>query len=236
MPPDRSSLLQGVIRLPPERPPLYPWEGRWIRRQVPRSVSKTGWLEGTEEDWRAAWLLAAGLYDLSVVTLPKGVTEVRIWHNIARYGFFGTIIQRRPNAFYGAQVARPEWGPPDQCRGWAEAIEPCVAWETLWQLLMDQGILDLPDATDLDGVELPIEDGQSYTVEVQIEGRYRTYEYSSPEHRPWPEARRMEAIASILRWGFSGCPSSEQRKSTEQGNSRHAPELPQRTRLEVACE
>jgi len=149
-------------------------------------------------DYPRRWALAAGLHDLSRVLLPKGVVEVRIWEEFNPHTRYqGTIVQKRNSSFYGADLF---FGAvePDSCGGWAVGLVPCDSWESVWSELLSQGLMELPDSSELpDGHFL--EDGIGLVVEIQAEGQYRTYHYDDPDYQTWTEARRVEKIIDVVR-------------------------------------
>jgi len=59
----------------------------------------------------------------------------------------------------------------------------------------------LPDSSQLKDEQI-VHDGTSYVVEVKKDGVYRKYAYGNPDYQPWPEAKQMLRIASILYTGF----------------------------------
>lgn len=144
-------------------------------------------LSGSEEQW----LESKGLYDLSKVTLPKGVVEVRLWDDIGVIN--GTIVQKRGSAFHGAQVFLPEDCSPGHCGGWVVALTPCVPWDQLWSALAKQGVMD-PPATG--GSALGGGANETYTVEVQADGKYWAKQYA-PAADNGPAAQKVKAFDGV---------------------------------------
>jgi hypothetical protein len=76
-------------------------------------------------------------------------------------------------------------------------IAPKSGWDKLWTSLVQLDLLTLPDSSTLHGEELVV-DGVCYVVEINHDGRYRTYEYSNPQHQKWPEAKKIIGIVQTL--------------------------------------
>jgi hypothetical protein len=98
---------------------------------------------------------------------------------------------------------------PDGCYGWAAGLEPCVPWDQVWNDLLRNGVMTLDDDGELTGRRLHPGEVDEYVVEIQRDGKYRTYSYSDPQRQRWPEARRMLAIALTLRRSFHQCRTLE---------------------------
>jgi hypothetical protein len=105
-------------------------------------------------------------------------------------------VQKRDSSFQGADLLFGSIE-PDYCAGWAVGLEPCASWESAWLELLELGLMDLPDSTELPG-EQSVEDGVAYVIELQSQGKYRTYHYSNPNDQTWPEARRIEKIIDVV--------------------------------------
>src|SRR5262249_49896458 len=85
---------------------------------------------------------------------------------------------------------------------------PKSGWVTVWQRLVDEGILSLPEASEIncsvDGI-----DGIAYVVETNSNNTYRTYKYGDPGLAKCNEAKRILEIWGIIYEefgleGFSG--------------------------------
>lgn len=70
-------------------------------------------------------------------------------------------------------------------------------WEQIYQKVTEVGIWNLPDESELpsDGI---VSDGWGLVVELHDSNQYRTYKYSNPDTRPWPEAEKADEIYSII--------------------------------------
>jgi hypothetical protein len=73
--------------------------------------------------------------------------------------------------------------------------EPKAGWENLWENLVKEGVVTLPDGLDV-GV-LPDPDAFSFTMETKYEGIYRVYSYYSG-YKEIKEARHMAEIVNII--------------------------------------
>jgi hypothetical protein len=169
---------QGVLVRPPERAAPYSWERYYL--QYPK-----------------AWTTEAGIHDLASTTLPEGVEEIRVWtHYSPRTRYVGTVLQKRGKTFNAVRIAFPAVDPA-KCEGLVRGVAACAPWDVTWAELERLGVMTLPDASELAG-QVIVEDGTGYVVEVQRGGQYRTYHYDNTTSQTWPEARKIEAIASAL--------------------------------------
>ena len=131
------------------------------------------------------------LYRLRNVTIAPGDIEVRLWV-VFGLGPLQTIILRRVAGKWSG------WsGPSTNSAQELEPLHPRSNWETVWSKLSELGIMELPDASSLPD-EVGVFDGISYVVEINADGKYRTYEYGNPAEQPWPEAKKMVRIARVL--------------------------------------
>ena len=94
-----------------------------------------------------------------------------------------------------------------------ELPEPISGWDATWKSLVDKGILDLPDATEIDCNDNGYTDGDSLIVEYKVNRTYRTYKYDNPSRtykydNPRPkkprcsEAKQISEIYKIIKDEF----------------------------------
>lgn len=79
--------------------------------------------------------------------------------------------------------------------------EPKSGSEAFWSKISKEGILSLPDSSELKNPAFVV-DGGSYVVELLTNKEYRTYHYSNPEYQKWPEAKKLLSIIKIIRDEF----------------------------------
>lgn len=141
-----------------------------------------------ERDFFAEYLADHhGIRPLSELVLPEGTSEVRAWF----YGcvLHGVLISRAGDQWAAAGLVNTNE---------FVALEPVGTWPALWDRLLAEGLLSLPDEKELGPLRLTTHP-TSYKVEIHRGGRYREYEWTNPGLRSEPEARAVLRIARILR-------------------------------------
>lgn len=76
--------------------------------------------------------------------------------------------------------------------------EPESGWQNVWQKLLEAEILDLPDYSELPEYDMGYLHGIAYFVEINKDGKYRTYAYSNPQVQMLKEAEQMMKISEII--------------------------------------
>lgn len=146
----------------------------------------------------------AGLSDLKTTVLPGNDLEVRIW--AFAFNDIGCVAFKRVNGKFSA--LRVPMIDSDRNRYVSEPYpEPASGWDAFWNKLVSEGVLSLPDSSCFtDG--FAVLDGIGYLIEINTEGNYRLYGYSSPSIRT-PEhgatdlngimaAKQMDNIAGLI--------------------------------------
>lgn len=148
---------------------------------------------------------------LWVVGMPAGALEVRVWiiegSNIVVYR-----LMRHDNEWTGF-YAHDNYKHIDLCDDgmWKTnkanppipifALTPRSGWENLWTKLKALGILTFPDTNLFHNMDFVL-DGSCYIIEINDEGRYRSYPYNDLEHLEYPKAKQMMEIPKTLREEF----------------------------------
>jgi hypothetical protein len=144
---------------------------------------------------------AAKLPKLRAAVLPEGEMEIRIWRGFGLGELEGFIFRRSKewSAFYLRGVD------PRMSRMKPQRVSliPKSGWDIFWGRLTAEGVLSLPDASELRDYKHGIKDGVSYAVEINMNRRYRTYHYSNPEDQEHGEAKHMVRINDILAEEFN---------------------------------
>ena len=142
---------------------------------------------------------AANLSPLDSEELTGDDLEFRVWVGFGKKPLEGFVISRADGRWKGTflESMNATTKPPYR----RELPSPGTGWEQLWSQLVASGLLTLPDSSQLKDEQI-VHDGTSYVVEVKKDGVYRTYAYGNPDYQPWPEAKQMLRIASILYTGF----------------------------------
>jgi len=137
----------------------------------------------------------AKLEDLRSTMLAEGDVEVRLWIGFGIIPIEGIVIRRRSKQWSATHIrsispylTRNEYQ--------KELPPPKSGWEIFWKQITDNGILTLPDDSQLTDKVIAT-DGESFVVEIN-DGTYRTYKYSNPHLQKWPEAKQMIEIAKFI--------------------------------------
>jgi hypothetical protein len=130
------------------------------------------------------------------LALGADTFEVRVWIGFGVGPLEALSIRREGSTWSGRYAIHRLWlaGPVA-----VQSVTPKSAWDQLWARLVQLDLLKLPDSSTLPRSESMVADGVSYVVEINKDGRYRTYMYANPVHKKWPEAKRMIEIVETLR-------------------------------------
>lgn len=157
-----------------------------------------------------------GLADLEVIQLPKEDLEIRLWH-ISGLGMpmfqklavkQSVFVLKRTSGSWAAVIIRDtiDYSGKQKIEKRLETrlTEPKSGWENVWQQLVNEEILTLPNGKEV-GV-LSGCDTESFSVEIKNDGIYRLYEYSGTYHsysreegfKLIREANQMAKIANVI--------------------------------------
>ncbi len=143
----------------------------------------------------------ANLPNLRSTVLPPDDLEVRVWIGFGLSPLEGFVIKRSSGRWSGMHLKSINSRFPN--RNYQQVLhQPKSGWDNLWKRLTNEGILALPDSSQL-GKEVVFPDGESYVVEVNTNNTYRTYRYGAPERQSWAEAKRMLNIVAVLNQEFN---------------------------------
>ncbi len=146
-------------------------------------------------------------YDLPKLrdfSLYRNDLEVRVWVGMleGRDGFIFRRFNRQWSAIAIKQIDCNKFNYWKIHRkysvGKINLPEPTSGWQNVWQKLLEAGILDLPDYSELPEYNLDYIDGIFYFVEINKDGKYRTYAYSNPQVQMLKEAKQMMKIGEII--------------------------------------
>ncbi len=134
----------------------------------------------------------AGWTPLRKRPLPSDSAELRIWIGFGLSPLQGFSLRRNGSTWVGRSVA-------DSVKGSIEVrqVFPKSGWDRFWKKLSNLGVLKLPDSSTLPN-EVLVLDGVAYVVEINQDGRYRTYAYCNPQDQKWPEAKKIMRIVDTL--------------------------------------
>lgn len=164
--------------------------------------------DSTDDSWRAIFFKEinrraklAGLHRLDSATLAGDDLEVRVWIGFGLLPLQGFVFARKGGRWSGLHLLPVS--PGLSRRNYQQALtSPNSGWDELWNRLTREGILTLPDSSQLKN-EVVVFDGEHFVVEIRANGTYRTYRYSNPEVQKWPEAKHMIRIVEIIFAEFS---------------------------------
>jgi hypothetical protein len=140
----------------------------------------------------------AGWKPLREASLPSQSLEVRIWIGFGMVSLQGYSLRQDGSVWTGHYVVENQ----QQTNAvTVRDISPKGGWDKLWTRLVQLDVLTLPDSSTLRDEVLVI-DGVCYVVEINKDGRYRTYEYSNPKFQKWPEAKKIDSIGQTLQDEF----------------------------------
>lgn len=148
----------------------------------------------------------AGLSPLrTVVLLNADDLEVRFWFDGFPYRIDGIILRRLNNQWSATRVHGKEELLENPKR--EELATPKSGWDEAWGKLVGQGILTLPDSSEVK-CESGVLDGITYIVETNLNQTYRIYSYGNPQFASCNEAKRITSIGRIIidEFGFEDSP------------------------------
>lgn len=128
--------------------------------------------------WLAEPKAAYGIPDLHTKALPMGDVEVRVW-SLPAFNPASVFILKRTQGHWNAALLGPlaKEIPGNQTEFHSHLG---VSWEALWNKLLAEGILTLPEGSCLKDY-YAVNDGIGYMVEINLAGVYRLYGYLNPQ-------------------------------------------------------
>lgn len=137
-----------------------------------------------------------GFSKLRETILPENDFEMRVWVGFGLFGIDGFILKRTSDNWSATALKRMLCHLENRAK--VNLAEPKSGWENFWQKLVNEGILTLPDSSELKKYGSGVVDGKSYVVELNKEFVYRTYKYSNPKYVKLKEAKHMVNIGNII--------------------------------------
>ncbi len=128
--------------------------------------------------------------------VDAGDLELRLWAGFGKEFMQGIIIWRE-NGSWNARHLKPVFAKDKPVQWEIKDLELSGFWPQLWDEMVELGILDLPDESEVPDWR-PVLDGRSYVVEYQKEGGYRTYKHGNPARQTASEARKLCKILMLL--------------------------------------
>jgi hypothetical protein len=146
----------------------------------------------------------AGIPKLKSVSLARDDMEVRFWFPIGYFLLEGFILKKNAgqwSAIYldGTEAKVNKIQYQKKISEYQKELPvPVSGWDNTWKSLVDKGILNLPDATEIDCNDNGWNDGFSLIVEYKVNETYRTYKYNNPSGKE-PKCSEAKQIAEIFR-------------------------------------
>jgi len=139
-----------------------------------------------------------GLVDLRGRGLEEHGDEVRLWILPAKMRGGGVyMIRNKDQKWSGRYITTMA-----ATKSADYDVEPNDGWNQFWSNLLAEGLLTLPDSSELEDDGVIIFDGVGYLVEVLVDNQYRSYYYSNPRGHKQPEAQSMSKIIEICKRGL----------------------------------
>lgn len=159
--------------------------------------------ESIDDSWRPIFFKEinkraklAGLHRLDSAALAGDDLEVRVWIGFGLLPLEGFVFTRKGGRWSGLHL--PPVSPATSRRNYQQRlVAPNSSWDSFWNRLTREGILTLPDSSQLHD-EVVVFDGEHFVVEFQTNRSYRNYRYSNPDLQKWPEARHMTRIVETI--------------------------------------
>lgn len=137
----------------------------------------------------------ARLPDLRSSVLTGNDLELRMWSGFGLTELRGYLV-KRVDGHWSGQLLLPSNSKRPSAKE-IEEITPKSGWEVFWARITQEGLLTLPDSSQLpDGAIDP--DGIAYVIEIRNSEGYRTYMYQDPRYKPSPEFQHMSRIVDIF--------------------------------------
>lgn len=134
--------------------------------------------------------------DLRQAILAEGDVEMRMWWGFGLEPLEGIILRHIAGQWSAIHVKADRYSDPTRAI-WKTLSTPKSGWDACWERLVDAGILELPDAQEVncsvDGF-----DGIAFIVETNTGQEYRTYRYGNPTLAQCKEAKQMVKITEII--------------------------------------
>jgi len=138
----------------------------------------------------------SGQSDLSSTQLPSGDIEARIWLGFGLSPLEGVILHRTGGQWTAIHVKADKYYEPTKVER-RQLSNPKSGWETTWTRLVNEKLLSLPDASEIN-CNVGALDGFGVVVEINTDNTYRTYMYDQPSESKCNEDKNIMAIVDIL--------------------------------------
>lgn len=172
------------------------------KRELKKEIPDAGWVKiyfGEDPNLRRPGLdkiaTQNGFSILRETLLPEDDLEVRIWVGFGKFGKDGLILKRDSGNWFAINIRGMLCHLEDM--GKYKLESPKSGWEGIWKNLVDEGLLNLPDSSEIE-YENGVLDGKSFVIETNVNDTYRTYEYGNPRFENVKEAKQIMKIGEII--------------------------------------
>jgi len=138
----------------------------------------------------------SGQADLRSTHLPAGDIETRIWLGFGLSPLEGVTLHRSGGQWTAVHVKADNYYEPTKAER-RQLSNPKSGWETTWTRLVNEKLLSLPDASEIN-CSVGGLDGFGIVVEINADDTYRTYMYDMPSESKCNEDKNIMAIIDII--------------------------------------
>jgi hypothetical protein len=140
------------------------------------------------------------LQDLRTVDLPDRDLEMRFWYWTTSI-INGFVIKRSGSQWSAIGIRQMNEDEPAVVEQ-KVLPTPKSGWERAWERLVSEGLLELPDGSDIK-CHTVVLDGGSLVVETNVNRVYRTYMYANPDLAKCDGAKQIRRIEEIIAEEFA---------------------------------
>lgn len=142
-------------------------------------------------------LEGTGFKPLKFDEVSPGSREVRVWVGFDLQPLSGVLL-RQGNGDSKAKYVPPLATAPATYQESLLALPPPASgWDALWERLEGLGIYTLPDATEIDALNI-YPDAKAVVIEIKTPDSYRFYMYNGLDTATAPEAKKVLDILRTL--------------------------------------
>jgi hypothetical protein len=134
--------------------------------------------------------------DLRSTQLPAGDIETRIWWGFGLSPLEGVTLHRSGGQWTAIHVKADNYYEPIKAER-RQLSNPKSGWKTTWTLLVNERLLSLPDASEINCNEGGL-DAPAMVVEINSDNTYRTYMYHMSSEPKCNGDKNIMAMIDII--------------------------------------
>ena len=138
----------------------------------------------------------SGQGDLRSTQLPAGDIEARIWWGFGLSPLEGVTLHRSGGQWTAIHVKSDNYYEPTKAER-RQLSNPKSGWETTWTRLVNEKLLSLPDASEINCNEGGF-DTPAMVVEINSDNIYRTYMYHMSSKPKCDGDKNIMAMIDII--------------------------------------